>query len=86
MTYTETDVVAKTAEVILHDTNFQSAMCTARDDFWEYEPDVYDTDIIDSDYQGNEEWTSVTVNGTTKWNIHGGSKNDDNYNPTEVDC
>lgn len=86
MTYTETDVVAKTAEVIIHDTNFQSAMCAARDNFWEYEPDTYDTEIIDSDYQGNEEWTSVTVNGTTKWNIHGGSKNDDNYNPTEVDC
>ena len=86
MTYTETDVVAKTAEVIIHDTNFQSAMCAARDNFWDYEPDTYDTEIIDSDYQGNEEWTSVTVNGTTKWNIHGGSKNDDNYNPTEVDC
>ena len=86
MTYTETDVVAKTAEVIIHDTNFQSAMCAARDNFWDYEPDTYDSDVIDSDYQGNEEWTSVTVNGTTKWNIHGGSKNDDNYNPTEVDC
>ena len=86
MTYTETDVVAKTAEVIINDTNFQSAMCAARDNFWDYEPDTYDTEIIDSDYGGNEEWTSVTVNGTTKWNIHGGSKNDDNYNPTEVDC
>ena len=86
MTYTETDVVAKTAEVIIHDTNFQSAMCAARENFWEYEPDTYDSDVIDSDYQGNEEWTSVTVNGTTKWRIHGGSKNDDNYNPTEVDC
>ena len=29
---------------------------------------------------------NLTVNGTTKWNIHGGSKNDDNYNPTDVDC
>lgn len=86
MTYTETDVVTKTAEVIIHDTNFESAMCTARDDFWEYEPDVYDTEIIDSDYQGNEEWTRVTVNGTTKWNIQGGSNNDDNYNPMGVDC
>lgn len=86
MTYTETDVVAKTAEVVINDTNFQSAMCAARENFWDYEPDTYDTEIIDSDYQGNEEWTNVTVNGTTKWNIHGGSKNDDNYNPTEVDC
>ena len=90
MTYTETDVVTKTAEVIIHDTNFQSAMCAAKDDFWDYEPDVYDTDIIDSDYQGNEEWTRVTVNGTTKWasdeRNRGGSNNDDNYNPMGVDC
>jgi len=42
--------------------------------------------VIDSDYGGNEEWTSVTVNGITKWRIQGGSQNDDNYNPTEVDC
>ena len=86
MTYTETDVVAKTAEVIINDTNFQSAMCAARENFWDYEPDTYDTEVIDSDYGGEEEWTSVTVNGTTKWRINGGSKNDDNYNPTGVDC
>ena len=86
MTFTETDTVAKTAEVIINDTNFQSAMCAARENFWEYEPDTYDHDVIDSDYGGNEEWTSVTVNGTTKWRIQGGSQNDDNYNPTEVDC
>lgn len=84
--YTETDTVRKTAEIVIYDTNFQSAMCTAKDDFWDYEPDVYDTEIIDSDYYGDEEWDSVDENGTNKWSRYHTKGNDDNYDPMEVDC
>ena len=85
MSYTETDTTRKTADAVIYDTNFQSAMCSAKEDFWQYEPDIYDSEVIDTDYYGDEEWDAITVNGTQKW-IARGSDNDDNYDPTEVDC
>ena len=34
-----------------------------KEDFWDYDPEIVTQEILDSDYLGDEEWTSVSVNG-----------------------
>ena len=41
-TYIEWDKMEKDVSIIIQDTNFESAMCEAKERFWDYDYDIRD--------------------------------------------
>ena len=86
-TFTEHETVLKVSTINVEDTNFQSAICDAEINWWEYDPDTEHIETIESDYIGDEEWDEVQVNGKLVWSENRGSKtNDETYNPNRREC
>ena len=86
-TFTEHETVLKVSTINVEDTNFQSAICDAEVNWWEYDPDTEHIETIDSDYIGDEEWDEVQVNGKLVWSENRGtSTNDEAYNPNRREC
>ena len=59
--------VAQDYEVEGKDTNFNAFICGAAEEFWEYDPEIINREILDDDYIGDEEWVSVSINGDRVW-------------------
>ena len=79
--------IAKDYEVQGEDTNFTGFMCGLKEDFWEYDPEIMSQEILDSDYIGDEEWTSVSENGKRMWDGTGSMvKGNEKFNPYNIDC
>jgi len=81
--------IAKDYEVEGKDTNFNAFMCGLKEDFWEYDPEIISQEVLDSDYLGDEEWTSVSVNGNRVWDNRETSASKDKQNkfsPYNTEC
>ena len=98
-TWIEEERVSKEGDIEIWDTNYQSAVCEAKNNFWDYDIDTYDSDILDTDFIGEDEWASVQVNGKEVWNDNKGGVNYDgsirkvenqqgegDYNPYQFGC
>jgi len=85
-TYIEWDKLEKDVSIIIQDTNFKSAMCEAKEHFWDYEYDIRDSEIMDSDYVGDEEWSYVGINGKEKWSSYGVGSGYSNFDPEAPEC
>ena len=44
--------------VTIEDTNYASALCSADENWWEYDPEDEHIETTDTDYIGEEEWES----------------------------
>ena len=79
--------IAKDYEVEGKDTNFNAFMCGLKEDFWEYDPEIISQEVLDSDYLGDEEWTSVSENGKRMWDGTGSMvKGNEKFNPYNTEC
>ena len=86
-TYVEIERQLKVSTINVEDTNFNSAICDAEENWWEYDPDTDHVETIDNDYVGDEEWDEIKVDGKIVWGENRGSKNnDETYNPFHRDC
>ena len=63
----ENERVEKEGVVQLTDTNFESASCAVNQEFWEYSPDEESVDVLDSEFEGDEEWTNVWMDNKEVW-------------------
>ena len=81
--YLEWDKTAKEVSIQIYDTNWETAKCEATNHFWDYDYDIYDSEILDSDYIGEEEWSKVEVDGTRVWDVN---KSDNSYYNPEGGC
>ena len=79
--------IAKDYEVVGKDTNFTGFICGVKNDFWEYDPEIISQEVLDEDYLGDEEWTSVSENGKRMWDGTGSMiKGNEKFNPYNIDC
>ena len=81
--------VAQDYEVEGKDTNFNAFMCGVKEDFWEYDPQIINQEVIDEDFIGDEEWVSVSVNGNRVWDDRETSASKDKQNkfsPYNTEC
>ena len=85
-TFTEHETVLKVSTINVEDTNFQSAICDAEVNWWEYDAETEHIETIDSDYLGEEEWDEVYVNGKLMWSENSRRGNDEAYNPNRREC
>jgi len=86
-TFTERDTVLKVSTINIEDTNFQSAICDAETNWWEYDPETEYIETTDTDYLGDEEWDEIRIDGKLVWSDHRGTQyNDDRYNPRRREC
>ena len=76
--------------VTINDTNYESALCSAEQNWWEHDPEEELVETMDSDYIGNEEWSQVHINGKEVWHARGvhrdNEKPDDKYDPNKWGC
>lgn len=77
-TFEESETQVKSATIEIMDTNWESAICSAQDDFWEWEPDYDYLETTDQDFIGNEEWESVEIDGKEVWRV---GQRDNMYDP-----
>ena len=52
-------------------------MCSANNEFWDWDPEQDYLETVDTDFTGNEEWESIEVNGKEVWRAGENNK----YNP-----
>lgn len=81
----EKQLVYKVGTIEVVDTEFESAMCDARENWYEYDPDMDTVDIMDYSYAGGEEWESVESDGKLVWGNSGIGKGGE-YDPYESTC
>jgi hypothetical protein len=69
------------------DTNVNGFMCGVGEDFWGYDPTYIDEEVLDDDFVGDEEWTSVSMNGKLIWDgTESGIKGKEDFNPYNREC
>ena len=88
-TYEQTATIIYDSTVSLEDTNYTSALCAAKENWWEYDPEDEELETLDTDYVGNEEWERVEKDGKQVWHARGNTNddnNDDNYDPNNTAC
>ena len=74
--------VVNDSEVVFYDTNYESAMCHAKQEWWDHDPQDIDSQVVDSDYIGEEEWVECFINGESVWDAHTGNTGTNNkFNP-----
>lgn len=79
--------IAKDYEVEGEDTNFTGFICGVKNDFWGYSPEIISQEVLDEDYLGDEEWTSVSENGKRMWDGTGSMvKGNEKFNPYNTEC
>ena len=64
-------------------------MCGVKEDFWDYDPEIINQQVIDDDFIGDEEWVSVSVNGNRVWDDRETSASKDKQNkfsPFNTEC
>jgi len=88
--FEEREYASKEATVDIADTNFTSALCTAKEDFWDYGPETEHIEYIDSEMEGDEHWATIMSDGVLVWNDNdyaGGNSvgMDTQYNPHNND-
>ena len=88
-TYEQNETAIYESYVTIEDTNYDSALCSAEENWWEHDPEDEHIETTDTDYAGEEEWESVHVDGNEVWqarrNFREG-KNDDRYDPNKRGC
>jgi hypothetical protein len=85
--YIEIERLAKDSEVVFYDTNYESAVCHVRNDWWDHMPEETDREVLDSDYIGEESWLECFVNGESVWNSETVNAGTDNkFNPNTTNC
>ncbi len=77
--FEESETTVKSATIEINDTNWESALCSATNEFWDWEPEQDYLETVDQDFLGNEEWESVDINGKEVWR----AGQDNTYNPTD---
>ena len=90
-TYEQNETAIYESSVSIEDTNYDSALCSADENWWEHDPEDEHVETTDTDYVGEEEWESVHVDGKEVWQVRNfkhfeGGKNDDRYDPNKKIC
>ena len=85
--YEEKETLIKSGLVVVEDTNFESAICDARNNWWDYDPDDEVIDVRDSEFMdGSVIWEEVRKNNFTIWSTHNVNSYNKKYDPNEYDC
>jgi hypothetical protein len=89
-TFEESELNIKSATIEVQDTNWESALCDATENFWDWEPDMDYLETADQEYVGNEEWEAVQIDGKEVWRagMNFQTPTTSPYNPNEIpkDC
>jgi len=89
-TYEQTEVAIYESYITIEDTNYDSALCSAEENWWEHDPDDEHVETTDTDYLGNEEWDQIHIDGKEVWHAtsfrRGREQDDDKYDPHKRGC
>jgi len=78
--FEEVETMLKSATIEINDTNWESALCTATSNFWDWDPELDYLDTKDTDFLGSEVWEYVEVDDAEIWR-HGDTHLSQKYNP-----